>query len=75
MEVIGTVDVIVLEVPVGKIITLHFSVTFNLPNCPSLGQNIATDYPPNDPMPGVAVNFFESLNFCTICQLTCRHLV
>ena len=59
MEVIGTVDVIVLDVPVEKIITLYFSVTFHLPNCPSLGQNIATYYPPNDPMPGVADNFLS----------------
>ena len=75
MEVIGTVDVIVLEVPVEIIITLHFSVLFHLPNCPSLGQNIVTDYPPNNPMPGVAVNFVLSHYIFLHNLLTCRHLV
>ena len=61
MEVIRTVDVIVLEVSAKKMIQDTLSdYACCLPNCPGLGHNIVTDNPPNNPMPGVAVNFVLS---------------
>ena len=69
MEIIRTVDVIVLVVSAKKIIQDPLGIyLFILPYCSSVGHNIVTDKPPNNPMPGVAVNFLESLYFCIICS-------